>query len=71
MDSGPVELRCTNGIKFGELLQEESTLEVKCRSARCGAGPGTIVLHEFDTVTGKMVGTRSFRDPAKSEKEGH
>jgi hypothetical protein len=68
MDSGPIELRCSNGIKFGEL--QEATLEVKCRSARCGAGPGVIVLHEFDVLTGNMIGTQVYRDPVKDNKEG-
>ena len=59
-----VELRCDNGIKFGELFPEDETLEVKCRSTRCGAGPGVIVIHSFDVRTGKMVGTETFREPA-------
>jgi hypothetical protein len=56
-----VELRCDNGIKFGEL--EYSVLQVKCRSARCGAGRGVVVIHSFDLLTGKMVGTDRYRDP--------
>jgi hypothetical protein len=60
-----VELRCGNGIKFGELLDE--VLEVKCRSARCGAGRGIVVIHSFDLATGKLTGTDRFRDPANIE----
>jgi hypothetical protein len=65
-----VELRCDNGIKFGELFPEETILEVKCRSARCGAAHGVIVIHSFDLGTGKLVGTETFRDPAKIDEEG-
>jgi hypothetical protein len=61
-----VELRCDNEIKFGELFPDEELLEVKCRSRRCGAAPGVIVIHSFDLATGKMVGTEVFRDPVKT-----
>lgn len=58
------ELRCDN--KFhGELFPEDGILEVKCRSAFCGAGPGIVVLHRFDIQSGKMVETLKFRDPGK------
>lgn len=63
-----MELRCPNGIKFGDLDTE--VLEVKCRSARCGAGYGVVVLHRFDTTTGEFVGTKRFRDPVTEMKEG-
>jgi hypothetical protein len=59
-----MDLRCDNGIKFGELDPEELTLEVKCRSRLCGARPGVVVIHEFDLLTGKELRTRTFRDPA-------
>lgn len=69
MDSEPVELRCDNGIKFGELF-DGATVEVKCRSARCGAGGGTVVLHVFDVLNGSLIGTRIFREPIRDDKEG-
>lgn len=59
----PIELRCDNGIKFGELFPETRTIEVKCRSARCGATAGIVVLHEFDVETGKLMGTERFSEP--------
>lgn len=62
-----IELRCDNGIKFAELFPDDEILEVKCRSARCGAAPGVVVIHGFDLSTGKLVGTEVFRDPAKPE----
>lgn len=56
-----MDLRCPNGIKFAEL--NDGLIEVKCRSSRCGAGTGVVVLHQFDAVTGMLVNTRRFRDP--------
>jgi len=58
------ELRCPNGIKFAELSQE--FIEVKCRSKRCGAGPGVVVIHRF-THEGSFIATQRFRDPAFRE----
>lgn len=64
-----VELRCPNGIKFAELL--DGVIEVKCRSNRCGAGEGIIVLHQFDAATGEFKGTKRFREmKAPSSNEG-
>lgn len=57
-----MELRCNNDILFGIL--DEGVLEVKCRSKRCGAGPGVVVIHGFDIESGKLLGTRKYRDPA-------
>ncbi len=55
------ELRCDNRILFGTL--EGSVLEVKCRSERCGARRGVVLIHRFSLTTGDLVGTRQFRDP--------
>jgi hypothetical protein len=63
-DPVTVELRCPNGIKFGELI--DGLIEVKCRSNRCGAGAGVIVLHRFDPLTGELVDTKRFREVAPS-----
>ena len=57
-----MDLRCPNGIKFGELL--EGAIEVKCRSSRCGAGTGIVVLHRFDAATGELLSTKRYRDLA-------
>jgi hypothetical protein len=57
-----MDLRCENGIKFAEL--DGNVLSVKCRSRLCGAKPGTVVIHEFDTTSGDQLRTRVFRDPA-------
>jgi len=58
-----MDVRCPNGIKFGNL--EDGVLEVKCRSNRCGAERGVVVvIHEFSASTGKLLRTRKFRDPS-------
>lgn len=61
-----MELRCDNDILFG--IVDGRTIEVKCRSRRCGHEAGAVVLHRFDLETGELQGTRKFKDPAK-EKE--
>ena len=54
------DVRCDNGILFGRL--ERGVLEVKCRSQRCGAYPGIVVLHRFDLATGELVATNRYKD---------
>jgi hypothetical protein len=65
-----MELRCENGILFG-LVLPDGLLEFKCRSRRCGAGPGVVVLHRFDSVTGKEVegSPKLYRDPAYDKED--
>lgn len=58
-----MDLRCDNSILFG--VVDESTIEVKCRSARCGAGQGIVVLHRFDIRTGALLSTASYKNPRK------
>jgi len=64
-----MDLRCDNGIKFGELLPEEEVVEVKCRSRRCGHEDGTVVFHRFSLKTGELQGTLKFKNPSTG-KEG-
>lgn len=59
--SDQIELRCENKILFGML--GDGVLEVKCRSNRCGARPGIVVLHRFSALDGSALGTRMFKDP--------
>ncbi|QPX62566.1 hypothetical protein SEA_WOLLYPOG_13 [Arthrobacter phage Wollypog] len=59
------ELRCPNEILFGVL--DDGVIEVKCRSSRCGARAGVVILHRFDTHTGRLLGTRSFKDPVSNK----
>lgn len=59
-----MDLRC-NMLKHAELI-EPGVIEVKCRSARCGAGPGVVVLHRFDTNNGELLATtRRFKEPRR------
>lgn len=62
-----MEFRCPNGIKFGELLDDDDVIEFKCRSNRCGAGPGVVVLHRF-SLDGKFIETKRFADPASAKR---
>lgn len=61
------ELRCDNGIKFGNLDGE--FLDVKCRSAYCGHAPGTVVIHRFDLANGALLYTSRFRDPGTKNRK--
>ena len=60
-----MEMRCENGIKFGEVTAD--FLEVKCRSKRCGAEPGVVVLHRF-SHEGELQQTLRFQDASSKEK---
>jgi hypothetical protein len=64
-----MELRCDSGILFGIIDEEAQTIEFKCRSTRCGAGPGVVVLHRFSLRTGELIDTKRFRNPRKERKE--
>jgi hypothetical protein len=64
-----MDLRCGNGIKFGEVLPEEGVIEVKCRSRRCGHEAGSVVIHRFDLRTGELQRTLKFKDPAYRKEE--
>jgi hypothetical protein len=55
-----MDLRC-RAKKFGELT-DDGVIEIKCSSKFCGE-PGTVVIHRFDPLTGKLIETKRFRDP--------
>lgn len=55
-----MELRCKH--KLHGILIRDGILEVMCSSALCGKKPGVVVLHQFDTKTGQLLGTRKFKD---------
>jgi hypothetical protein len=59
------DIRC-RGKLHGILINEE-TVEIKCRSAICGARAGVVVLHEFNIHTGDLVQTRRFKDIKREE----
>jgi hypothetical protein len=54
------ELRCPSK-KHGEVL-DDHTVEVKCDSRFCGAAPGTVVLHKFDTRSNTLVETKQYKE---------
>lgn len=60
-----MELRCSHKL-HGRLL-DDGRVEVKCRSAFCGAKPGVVVLHRFDLRTG-AVETKRFKEPPRIER---
>lgn len=43
---------------------DDHHIEVKCNSRFCGAEPGVVVLHVFDKITGELLRTSRFKDPA-------
>lgn len=55
-----MEFRCANSLHFKIVGNQ---IETKCRSKRCGAGRGNVVLHRFDLTTGELVETQHFKDP--------
>lgn len=61
-----MELHCEN--KLHGILIEPGVLEVKCGSRFCGAESGVVVLHQFDTTTGKLVKTLRFKEPPLGRK---
>lgn len=61
-----VELRC-NGKMHGIL--DEHVVEVKCGSKHCGAGPGVVVLHRFNTESGALLETQRFKDPERDDRK--
>lgn len=64
-----MDLRCEHK-KHGEL--GDGILAIKCRRPQCGAGPGVVVIHRWDALTGEFLDTQRFRDPgtADTTKEG-
>lgn len=60
-----MEMRCEHklhGIVNGDVI------EVKCRSALCGHKPGVVVIHKFNSVDGKLLETRRYKDTPITKK---
>lgn len=57
-----VELRC-DGMLYGILSDDGTTVEVKCKRRRCGAQPGIVVLHTIELANGKVIDTQRFSEP--------
>jgi hypothetical protein len=51
------------------MLRDGEIFEVKCDSRFCGAEPGVVVLHQFSTKTGELVGTQRYKDTPKIDKK--
>lgn len=47
------------------MLVAEDTLEIKCSSRFCGAKPGVVVLHRYNTKTGELLATNKYKDPER------
>lgn len=64
------DLRCA-GKRHGIIVEpaEGGIVEVKCDSRICGAYPGRVVLHRFDTGSGELVDTIKFRSHRKEVKQ--
>lgn len=63
------ELRCTNGILHGKLVDGE--LEVTCRSNRCGYMRGVVILHRFSMESGDLLRTLRFQEPARGRSKAN
>lgn len=44
-------------------MLEDGILEFKCRSSRCGAGRGKVIIHRFSATSGDLLETKVFKDP--------
>jgi hypothetical protein len=63
-----MELRCENKILHG--IIEDGFLDVKCRSSRCGARRGVVVIHRFSISSWVLLETKVYQDPANTRKVG-
>ena len=58
-----MELRCTAGNLHGKIAK--GVIEIKCKNRLCGAGPGVVVIHKFDQMTGILVETVRYKSARK------
>lgn len=56
-----MQLRCESKL-HGVLV--DGLVEIKCSSRFCGSDGDTAVLHYFDPLTGELVKTKRFKEPA-------
>lgn len=63
-----MEMRCEH--KLHGVVIADGLVEVKCKSALCGAEPGVVVLHRFDAMTGELVETKKFKDTPTIKQKG-
>lgn len=62
-----MDLRCP--YKLHGLLHADGVLEVRCKSRKCGAKPGVVVIHRFKIPSGELIDTRRHRDINPTNKE--
>jgi hypothetical protein len=63
-----VELRCD--MRLHGVLTDEGEVEIACRSRLCGHEPGVLVIHKFDAVTGRFLGTKRYKDAGEVKGAG-
>lgn len=63
-----MELRCTARILHGIVNGASGSIEVTCKSKRCGKRPGVVVLHTFNMSTGELVNTKLFKEPEETNR---
>lgn len=62
-----MDLRCEHK-KHGEIILGYDgdvvvLIEIKCSSRFCGAGPGVVVIHRWDALTGARLEDKRFAVP--------
>lgn len=66
-----MDLRCASRLhaRLSE-VDGQPALEIVCRSAFCGKREGMVVLHFFNPLTGELLVTKRYKEPATG-KENH
>jgi hypothetical protein len=62
------ELRCASRI-HGVVVAPD-VIEVRCNSRFCGKRAGVVILHRFEFSTGKLLGTKEYKDVKLNIQEG-
>jgi len=60
-----VDLACPHRARHAVLYPEEHLVEIKCDRKFCGAGPGRVVLHRWNTQTGEPLETLRLSEPPR------
>lgn len=60
-----MDLRC--GSKKHGVLLDPNIVEVKCDSRFCGAAPGVVILHRFNSVTAELMETVKYKNPERKD----
>lgn len=62
-----MDLRCPHKKHGVVLVPSTGVVEIQCRSRWCGAGPGVVVLHQWNLATGDLVSTKQYRSASRRE----